>query len=308
LELQERLLKGEIERSNFVIESAKLRIDAIDFLLEKEIEGTEAFKKLELEKLELFKEIEDEKSRIRKEELEEIKEFADIAVKGIIEGLNRRADASIKAANDEIAATEKQISRQESLAAQGLENSLKFEQEQRAEALLSKLEAEKQKETAEKISAFWNLLTNSESVGEAITKFGLGEAFARTISSLAAFEEGGETPGKATLAVVGEKGVEYVMPAEQTKKHLPVLKAMHEGTYNTHIQDYIDNSRFIPQNIPTNDIVVQKVVSEMQAMRQSFEKNLPKVETYFDATTKEIINVFKYQNRKRIVHQKLPQV
>ena len=127
LELQEKLLLGEIERSEFVIESAKLRIDAIDFLIKKEIEGTEAFKKLEIEKLELIRDIEKEKKQLREEELEEIKELAEVAVDSIIKGLSKRADAAIKTANTEIAATEKQISRQEALAAQGLENSLKFE-------------------------------------------------------------------------------------------------------------------------------------------------------------------------------------
>lgn len=306
LELQEKLLLGEIERSEFVIESAKLRIDAIDFLMKKEIEGTEAFKKLEIEKLELIRDIEEEKKKIRKEELEEIKEFADVAIKGIIEGLNRRADAAIEAANTEIQATEKQISRQEALAAQGLENSLKFEQEQRAKALLAKIQAEKTKQTAEKISAFWNLVANSENVLEAIAKFGLGEAFARTIEALPGFEKGGETPDKPTLIIAGEKGREFIVKHEATEKYLPQLKAMNEGTYDNQLTNYIDNSRFIPQNIPTNDVQVQQLVIEMKAMRESFEKNMPKVESYFDASTKEIINIVKYQNKKKIIHYKVP--
>ncbi|MCH7724730.1 MAG: hypothetical protein IIC76_15545, partial [Bacteroidetes bacterium] len=306
LELQEKLLLGEIERSEFVIESAKLRIDAIDFLIKKEIEGTEAFKKLEIEKLELIRDIEKEKKQLREEELEEIKELADVAVDSIIKGLSKRADAAIKTANTEIAATEKQISRQEALAAQGLENSLKFEQEQRAKALLAKIEAEKQKQTAEKISAFWNLVSNSENVVEAIAKFGIGEAFAKTIESLPGFEEGGETPDKPTLIIAGEKGREFVVKHEATEKYLPQLKAMNEGTYDNQLTNYIDNSRFIPENIPTNDIQVQQLVIEMKAMRSEFKNSMPKIETYFDATTKEIINVMKYQNKKKIIHYKLP--
>ncbi len=246
--------------------------------------------------------------KMREEQLAEIKELADIAVNGIIEGLNRRADAAIKAADTEIQATEKQISRQEALAAQGLDNSLKFEQEQRAKALLAKLEAEKQKQTAEKISAFWNLVSNSDNVLEAIAKFGIGEAFARTIESLPGFEEGGETPDKPTLIIAGEKGREYVVKHEATEKYLPQLKAMNEGTYDAQMANYIDNSRFIPQNIPTSDMQVQQLVSEMKSMRESFEKNIPKVESYFDASTKEIINIVKYQNRKKITHYKVPRL
>lgn len=306
LELQERLLKGEIERHDFVIESAKLRIDAIDFLMEKEIEGTEAFKKLEIEKLELLKDIEDEKKAIRRKEAEEIKELADIAVNGIIEGLERRADAAIKTANTEIQATEKQISRQEALAAQGLENSLKFEQEQRAKALLAKIEAEKQKQTAEKISAFWNLVANSENVLEAIRKFAIGEAFARTIEALPGFEEGDLTPEKESIIKVSEKGSEFIVKHGPAQQYLPQLRAMNEGTYDNQLVNYIDNSRFIPQNIPTNDMQVQQLVLEMKAMRNEFKNSMPRVESYFDASTKEMINTIKYKNSKKIIHYKLP--
>ena len=249
------------------------------------------------------REFEEEKRR-----LEKIREIRDFGINAGIDALKKRADAAIDAANIEISATEKQIRRQEILAAQGLENSLKFEQEQRAKALLAKIEAEKQKQTAEKISAFWNLVSNSDNVLEAIAKFGIGEAFARTIESLPGFEEGGETPGKPTLAIVGEKGVEFIVKHEATEKYLPQLKAMNEGTYDNQLVNYIDNSRFIPQSIPANDIKIQELVSEMQAMRQSFEKNMPKVETYFDTSTREIINVMKYQNKKKTIHYKVPRV
>ena len=149
---------------------------------------------------------------------------------------------------------------------------------------------------------------NADDVLEAITKFGIGEAFAKTIESLPGFEKGGETPDKPTLTIVGEKGKEYVMPTKQTTEYLPALKAMHEGTYDNYLNNYIDDSKFIPQKLPINDIKIQQLTSEMQAMRQSFEKNLPKVETYFDATTKELINIYKYHNKKKIIHHKLPRL
>ena len=185
---------------------------------------------------------------------------------------------------------------------------MKFEQEKRAEALLAKIEAEKRKQTVEKISAFWNLVSNSDNILEAIAKFGIGEAFAQTIQALPGFEKGGETPGTPTLAVVGEKGTEYVMPHRQTKQYLPELKAMHEGTFDAQLNNYIDNTKFIPKNIPVNDIDIQSLTSEMQAMRESFEKNIPRVESYFDASTQEMINIIKYQNRKKITHYKLPRL
>ena len=171
---------------------------------------------------------------------------------------------------------------------------------------MAKIEAEKQKQTAEKISAFWNLVSNSENVVEAIAKFGIGEAFAKTIEALPGFEEGGETPDKPTLIIAGEKGREFVVTHEATEKYLPQLKAMNEGTYDNQLTNYIDNSRFIPEKIPSNDIQVQQLVFEMKAMRESFEKNIPKVESYFDASTKELINIIKYQNKKKIIHYKLP--
>ena len=186
--------------------------------IEKNRERLEAVKAGSLEELRLKQQLNDallreEQERIEKEKKaeEDLKEIRDFAIDSAIDAIQKKADEALDAANEEISATEKQISKPESLAAQGLENSLKFEQEQRAEALLAKLEAEKQKERAEKISAFWNILSNSDSVQEAITKFGIGEAFARTIEALPAFEDGDLTPDKKSLAIVSEKGPEFVV-------------------------------------------------------------------------------------------------
>lgn len=256
-------------------------------------------------------EIKDINEQILEEEQktgDKLKEIRDFGINAAIDALKRRADAAIQTANTEIQATDKQISKQEQLAAQGLTNSLKFEQEQRAKALLAKIEAEKQKQTAEKISAFWNLVSNSDNVLEAIAKFGIGEAFARTIEALPGFEEGDLTPKKESIIKVSEKGPEFIVKHGPAQQYLPQLRAMNEGTYNNKLVNYIDNSSFIPQNIPVNDMKVQELVSEMQAMRQSFEKNMPKVETYFDTSTREIINVMKFQNRKKIIHYKVPRI
>lgn len=294
--------KSLVEQENMLFDE-RLRMAGI-FGIERENLTAHQLEVLEI----LEQEHQDNLLKIRKDEFKEVKELADIAVNGIIEGLNRRADAAIDTANTEIQATEKQISQQEALAAQGLDNSLKFEQEQRAKALLAKLEAEKSKQTAEKISAFWNLVSNSDNVLDAIAKFGIGEAFARTIEALPGLEGGGLTPEKESIVKVSEKGREFIAHHEATEKYLPQLKAMNEGTYDAQMTNYIDNSRFIPQNIPTNDIQIQQLTSEMQAMRQSFEKNLPKIETYFDTSTREVINIVKYHNRKKITHYKVPRV
>ena len=256
-------------------------------------------------------EIKDVNAQILEEEektQEKIKEIRDTAITSAINAIQKKADEALKAADAEIAATDKQITQQEALAAQGLENSLKFEQEQRAEALLEKIAAEKQKQRAEKITAFWNILSNSASVQEAITKFGVGEGFARTIEALPAFEKGGLTPDDESIVKVSEKGREYIMSHGPTEKYLPQLQAMNEGTYDDRFGMFMDNAKFMPHKMPVNDTNIQLLVAETKGMRRDMKNLIPNVESAFNAQTETVINTYKWSNKKKTVHYKLPRL
>ena len=317
---REIVLKTEKELNDDILK--QLEIDLLERGEKEEAINEELLdKKIELleKELELRRDIGAETldqelalARLREQQEQDhqdkLNEIRDFAIDAAIKALQKKADAALKAADEEIAATDKQISKQEALAAQGLENSLKFEQEQRAEALLQKLEAEKQKERAEKISAFWNILSNSDSVQEAITKFGIGEAFARTIEALPAFEEGGLTPDNKSIIQVSEAGREFVVPHGPTEKYLPQLQAMKEGTYNDTFSGYIDTAKFTPQKLPVNDTGIQLLIAETQGMRAEIKNLVPNMETVFDSVHQESINIYKYANRKRIVHQKIPRL
>lgn len=305
-ELSDDILKQlEID----LLERGKKEDDINKALLDKKIELLE--QELELRK-DIGSEIIDQElelARLReqreKEHQENLNEIRDFAIDEAIKALQRKADAAIRAADEEIAATEKQISRQEVLAAQGLENSLKFEQEARAEALLAKIEAEKQKERAEKITAFWNLLSNSDSVQEAIAKFGIGEAFARTIEAIPAFKEGGPTPDKESLVRVSEDGSEYIVKHGPAQQYLPQLQAMNSGTYDDTL-GYIDRVKFLPENTNSTAIDAKAIGTGMAAIEQAVKDNVPKIESAFNATTKHIITILKYGNGKKTIYQKLP--
>jgi len=275
-------------------------------------ERLELVKAGSLEELRLKQQLNDqllreEEERIEKEKKlnEDLREIRDFGINSAIEAIQKKADEAIDAADEEISATEKQISRQEALAAQGLENSLAFEQEQRAEALLAKIEAEKKKERAEKISAFWNLLSNSDSVQEAITKFGIGEAFARTIESLPGLEEGGLTPDKESVIRVSEKGREFVMSHGPTEKYLPQLQAMNEGTYDQQFTGYMDNAKFMPHKLPVNDTNIQLLSAEMRAVKDAIDNSVPKFESYVDQTYETITTLLKYKNKTVKTHYKV---
>ena len=312
------VLKNEKELSSDILKQLELDLlergaaeDEInDDLLDKRIELLE--KELELRK-DIGSETLDTElalARLREKREQEhqdrLNEIRDFAIEEAIKALQRRADAALRAAEEEIAATEKQIDRQQALAAQGLENSLKFEQEARAEALLAKLEAEKQKERAEKVSAFWNLLSNSDSVQEAIAKFGLGEAFSRTIESLPGLEEGGPTPNKEAIIRVSEGDKpEYVVRHGPAQDYLPQLQAMNAGTYDDSFGSYIDNSRLIPQRMPTNDFNIQVLVAEMKAVKDAIDNSTPKFESYVDQTYQTITTVLKYKGSKKVTHYKV---
>ena len=261
----------------------------------------------ELEVARLRRKIADKELEEQKNREKELRELRDFGINSAIEAIQKRADEAIEAANDEVSATETQISKQEALAAQGLENSLKVKQKARAEALLAKLEAEKQKERAEKISAFWNLLSNSDSVQEAIAKFGIGEAFARTIEALPGLEEGGPTPDKESIIRVSEGNKpEYVVRHGPAQDYLPQLRAMNAGTYND--QFNIDNLKFTPQKMPVNDNGILLLVAETKGMRKDVRNLIPNIESAFDAQNQAAIITYKYMNRTKRVHYKYPRL
>ena len=210
-------------------------------------------------------------------------------------------------ADREIAATEKNIEIQQQLAAQGLKNSLEFEQDEGAKALLAKEKALKQQEIAQKIAAFWSLLSNSESPQEAITKFGIGEAFAATIKALPAFEEGGETPGKPTLAVVGEKGAEFVHTADTYKRYKDEIQAMHDGSYDQLLANKMMLAGLNRQKAAP-DSALMTISAELQATRKAIENGLPNVEGYFDVNTRVMTTAYKYKGKSTINKQKLPRL
>ncbi len=259
----------------------------------------------ELELARLRRKIADKEAEEQRKREEKLKEIRDFGIDEAIKALQKKADAAIKAADEEISATETQISKQEALAAQGLENSLKFEQEARAEALLAKIEAEKAKQRIEKLSAFWNIMANAASVQEGLTKFGIAEAASRVIP---AFEEGGETPEKESIIRVSEKGSEYVVKHGPAQDYLPQLQAMNKGTYNDTFGGYIDNAKFVPNKLPVNDTNVQLLIVEMKGMRKEIKNLIPNMETVFDSTRQESINIYKYADRKRTVHLKVPRL
>lgn len=293
-------------------EISKQLLDTKEVFLQKEIQlrkdiGAEIIDQ-ELELARLRRKIADREAEEQRKREEELKEIRDFAIEEAVRALQKRADAALKAADEEVAATEKQISRQELLAAQGLENSLKFEQEQRAEALLQKIEAEKQKERAEKISAFWNLVSNSDSIQEAIVKFGFGEAFARSIDVLPGFEDGDLTPKKKTLAWVSEKGEEFIVQNGPAQDYLPQLRAMNSGTYDDTFGARIDNSKFIPENVSSTSIDIQSLVAETKGMRRELKDIVPKIETSYEASTHTLITLYRSSNKTKIIRQKLPRL
>lgn len=255
--------------------------------------------------------LQEEAKRIEKEKKleDELRELRDFGINSAIAAIQRKADEALDAANEEVSASETQIARQEALAAQGLENSLKFEQGQRAEALLAKLEAEKRKERAEKISAFWNLLSNSDSVQQAITKFGVGEAFARTIEALPGLEEGGLTPDNEAIIRVSEGNKpEFVVKHGPAQDYLPQLQAMNRGTYDDTFGGYIDNSKFKAENISSTALDIDRLTNEMRGVKEAVKNSIPKIESGYEASTHTLITIYKYGDRKKTVHQKLPRL
>ena len=234
----------------------------------------------------------------REEEKQKQKERIDYVTDQAFKAYEARYAKQVEMAAKQIAALDRNITLQEELAAKGLKNSLAAEKLARAEAELEKNRALRRQEAAQKVAAFWNLLANSKDPQEAILKFGVGEAFAQLIGGLPAFEEGGETPGKPTLAVVGEKGTEFVHTAQSYAKYKPEIQAIHNNSFE----------QLIEKRYPRTDIDVMALAAEMKATREAIERNLPNVTGYFDKNNREIVTVLKYSHSKKTERQKLPRL
>lgn len=235
-ELYETRKEQIIDQANFDEEIAKREIKNKEELAKK-LEEIENKKNNDIKRLELDRIDELEKANLESLENQraEIFEFIQNVTDLTKEALDKRFDAINKANADEIESRESNISRQQELAENGLDNQLAFEEQKRKEAQLKEQDdLKRQQKIKEAIALAEAYLAALEArLGTATTKQETdsapfkalqdvltGKAIAGTLAgALAGFSDGGYTGdgGKYDAAGIVHKG-EFVIDKETTQQ------------------------------------------------------------------------------------------
>jgi hypothetical protein len=221
------LLNAQVDA---IAEKKKLQIqanaDELKALTKNETEKLAIQNKADIDKRAIDKKAQDDKESNRNDDLKQTAAFAEKGL-GLIENeLKKEADEKQKSYDKDIQQREKNIETQRRLAEKGLDNTLAFEEEQKAKLELQK-EQEKQKEIKrQKGLAFIKLLAGyaEKDPNTALTKALRDTILAETIAG--AFYEGSEkikddlnptfSTGKDDY-VVRVDGNERVLTGEQNK-------------------------------------------------------------------------------------------
>lgn len=177
------------------------------------------------------------------------------------------------------------VETQRQRAEQGLDNTLKFEQEQLAKREAEQIRAEQRAKQAAQLLALFNLVSayaasgDENALARGLVDFGILQAFS------AGFKDGGYTGDAATDAISGHvHGQEYVVTAKDTKKFGLVGKSGDE--FGEAMSDYFNqtspllNNNFGRQRsdfegavqVVNNNVDFGGLQSEFVKLRKSFER------------------------------------
>jgi len=168
----------------------------------------------------------EEKNRIKAKTEAQV-EYGIELTKTFINALSAKDEALNRSLDNEIERTNNNLTRQQSLAEQGLENQLAFEQAKAAKLEIKRQEAQKREEKRQKTLAYFTAFTEllKENPNTAAAKAAVQIAIAETVSGL--FYEGtenvGESLGKPVFSgrdgyVVRVDGSERIMTGEQNRR------------------------------------------------------------------------------------------
>lgn len=215
-------LKKQLSEEEYLAKIQQDHLDEIDENARKEHE-----KKL-LAEHEFKKRLDDEKQVQREKDIQDIKHYLSKTLDLIDQELQKEAQLKQEALDKDLERRNQSIETERNLAERGLENTLAFEEEQKAKTELDK-EQEKKKALRQQkainfLKAYGSYLDNGKNPGEALTRAATDQVLADVIS--AAFFEGAENIeqaiGRPHLKgrdgyIVRVDGSERVMTGEQNK-------------------------------------------------------------------------------------------
>lgn len=179
----------------------------------------------------------------------------DIMLAGVKEGVERREEIVQSGIQKELTQTERAIEKQQQLAAQGLENSLAYQEKRRAELeakAVREKEAARQKEEAIQLagaylSAYRSRMDNGNQTSTAALSGALSDVLlAKAISSsvAGAFAEGvedfqGKGTGTSDSNLIAFSHGESVVTAKATKQYSGLVTAMNKGLVDDYVNEMI---------------------------------------------------------------------
>lgn len=196
----------------------------------------------------------EDKKRERQEEIQAARQQAE-ALLSIYEQLNRIKNERLEATlENDIQMRQRNVTQQQQLAAQGLDNTLAFEKEALAKDELAKQQLAKKREREAKTLAFLKLIASFADKGDnqAVMKAFLQMAIATAITgSFAEGVEGLEGPGTETsdsiLARLSKN--ESVITAKGTKSNPGLATAMNKGK----VDEYFE-TEYLPKYMVSHDV------------------------------------------------------
>ena len=196
----------------------------------------------------------EDKKRERQEEIQAARQQAE-ALLSIYEQLNRIKNERLEATlENDIQMRQRNVTQQQQLAAQGLDNTLAFEKEALAKDELAKQQLAKKREREAKTLAFLKLISSFADKGDyqAVMKAFLQMAIATAITgSFAEGVEGLEGPGTETsdsiLARLSKN--ESVITAKGTKQNPGLATAMNKGK----VDEYFE-TEYLPKYMVSHDV------------------------------------------------------
>ena len=247
-----------------------------------------------------------------KEKLARERQQQDQVLAGIREGVERREEIIQSGIQKELTQTERAIERQQQLAAQGLENTLAYQEKRRAELeakAVREKEAARQKEEAIQLagaylSAYRARMDKGNQTSTAALSGALSDVLlAKAISSsvAGAFAEGvedfqGKGTGTSDSNLIAFSHGESVVTAKATKQYSGLVTAMNKGLVDDYVNEMImpdlDARPSSNGGSFSSAAIVYALTKEMGELRQAI-KNKQEIKVNWDAQGARVEEIVK---------------
>jgi myosin heavy subunit len=270
------------------------------------------------------KEIEDkalaDKKKAQQDELAQERRVQQQVLQGIEQGTKRRSEIVQNGLNAEIKKQDEAVQRQQELAAQGLDNTLAY-QEKKREELQVKLEREKEAERRREealqlagafLGSYQSRLDNKQNTTQALAGALADTLIAKAISSTiaGAFAGGvedfqGKGTGTSDSNLIAFSHGESVVTAKATQQYSGLVTAMNKGLVDDYVKQMILPDMDAPMKSNGNSFqsaaIVYTLTKELGELKQAI-KNKQEIKVNWNAQGERVEEIVKDGMKTVIKH------